>query len=339
MQQISSPLLTKPVLLFVNPKSGGGFGLELMNRLQDSANVFIVQLPAEEDTWHIRHHDLLSNSDLRAVAAGGDGTVSWVISILTRVFTGAFRPPLAIIPLGTGNDMSRSLGWGPGMDNAKLRGSAELFRRIRASGNVKNVDIWNLHIAPSGGAATDRQMLNYFSVGVDAEVARDFEQCRTGCCRCCFCCQCMSLACYFPVGLSNIFCKRNLRDYMEVSVYQTEDAGEEPVALATRFGEKTLVLQAIPSMYAGRDAWLDHGPRAMDDHKFEIAVQGGIFRVGLLQIGCRTGRPVMQSTKTVLKIAEPFYYQVDGEGDMVNGPAEITVSRIGSYPMVFGEEA
>jgi len=46
--------------------------------------------------------------------AGGDGTVGWVLSSL-----GALRelsathsvPPVGVIPLGTGNDLSRSFGW------------------------------------------------------------------------------------------------------------------------------------------------------------------------------------------------------------------------------------
>ena len=58
----------------------------------------------------------------------------------------------------------------------------------------------------------------------------------------------------------------------------------------------------------------------------------------ILRKRCRTGRPVMQSTKTILDISEPFYYQVDGEGGMVNMPTQLTISRIGSYPMLFADK-
>lgn len=46
------------------------------------------------------------------VVCGGDGTVMWVVGSFVEFKIDPMRVPIAIIPLGTGNDFSRNLGWG-----------------------------------------------------------------------------------------------------------------------------------------------------------------------------------------------------------------------------------
>jgi len=51
--------------------------------------------------------------ELVAQVAGGDGTVGWVLGSLAELYKQDRKPvlPVGIIPLGTGNDLSRSFGW------------------------------------------------------------------------------------------------------------------------------------------------------------------------------------------------------------------------------------
>jgi diacylglycerol kinase (ATP) len=324
-----------PLLFFINPGSGSGLAPAFLATLEGKSAVSIVRLPAEAGAWASAHAALLADPRLRLVACGGDGTANWVVSLCNAQFgagDAAGRPPIAIVPFGTGNDLSRALGWGRGMAAADLARTPRRLRAIRTSA-VKALDVWNVDVRAGADAAT-YQMLNYCSLGVDAETAVDFERCRKGRCRPCFCCHCMSLCCYFPVGLANACCKRPLGAYATVRLSDAADGGGAERELATGARDKTVIFQAIPSMYAGLDPWAGTAPAAMDDRKFEVTLQGGSVSLGLFQMGIQTGRPQCQATKAVVTTTEPAYLQVDGEGKFLNGPAEITVQRIGSYPFV-----
>ena len=45
------------------------------------------------------------------MAAGGDGTVAWILKTIHELRLEP-APQVAIMPLGTGNDLSLSFGWG-----------------------------------------------------------------------------------------------------------------------------------------------------------------------------------------------------------------------------------
>lgn len=92
-----------PLLVFVNAKSGGCQGSELITSFRKLLNphqVFNLEnggpLPGLYVFRHVAHYKIL--------ACGGDGTVGWVLSCLDNVGQDAVcqSPPLAIVPLGTG---------------------------------------------------------------------------------------------------------------------------------------------------------------------------------------------------------------------------------------------
>ena len=92
------------------------------------------------------------------VCFGGDGTFNWVAStvLAMRAEEGSaaagFAPDIVPCPLGTGNDLARSMGWG-----AKFPGFDALPRFVcdaRAAPHGTEIDFWRLGFSKSvrGGA-------------------------------------------------------------------------------------------------------------------------------------------------------------------------------------------
>jgi diacylglycerol kinase family enzyme len=262
--------------------------------------------------------------------------VNWVTSLLSAVYGLGEQPdqaPLAILPYGGGNDMARCLGWGHSIDTSP----ADYFRQVCESTVIEPADIWKIQIY-----RTDTHniistiMTNYFSLGPDAETAYDTEQCRRGRCGCCFCCGCVAQCCTVPMAFGNLCGRRPLSAYTEIIVTGTDDRNPEGEApLKTEGNDKTLIIQTIPSMYAGRDPWNGRTERAMNDGRFEVTLQGGMWSIGFFLIGMKTGRPQCQASKMTIAASEPCFVQIDGEGVCINGPSRITIERGGSYPLIF----
>ncbi|XP_074853680.1 diacylglycerol kinase zeta isoform X8 [Carettochelys insculpta] len=176
--------LMKPLLVFVNPKSGGNQGAKIIRSFMWYLNprqVFDLSQggPKEALEMYRKVHNL------RILACGGDGTVGWILSILDQLRLNP-PPPVAILPLGTGNDLARTLNWGGGYTDEPL---SKILSHVE-EGNIVQLDRWNLHVEPNSEVnpeekdetATEKLPLdvfnNYFSLGFDARVTLEFHESR-----------------------------------------------------------------------------------------------------------------------------------------------------------------
>ena len=77
-------------------------------------------------------------------ACGGDGTAGWVLSVMDTMEFPNGPPSIGMIPLGTGNDLSRSLNWGGKYKDKPLE---NIITDIENADVVK-MDRWTLKVTP-----------------------------------------------------------------------------------------------------------------------------------------------------------------------------------------------
>ena len=108
------------VIAFINPLSGGQVGNSLMVQLRTAiGEEFVFDLSkVKRAELHWKPEDDLvrfaGDEMVRVLVCGGDGTMAWMLSASDRVAEETETEKLGIItmPLGTGNDLARTFGWG-----------------------------------------------------------------------------------------------------------------------------------------------------------------------------------------------------------------------------------
>jgi len=158
-----------PLLVFINPKSGGNQGHKVLSELQYLLNprqVFDLSQGGPKPALELYR----SVPNLRVLCAGGDGTCGWVMSAIDEVgFTRS--PPVCILPLGTGNDLSRSLDWGRGYEDTSL---SKILHQIEHA-KIQPLDRWNIEVDEGDIKLPLNVINNYISMGVDAEACYKFH--------------------------------------------------------------------------------------------------------------------------------------------------------------------
>lgn len=340
----SSELLSRdfpgytPLLVFVNTKSGGQQGFQVLRRMRRLlTNMQVVDMFAEDPVGPTNALTKFANvPNLRVLVCGGDGTAGWVLGVMDKI--SAFKdrnPPISVLPLGTGNDLARVLGWGGGYGGDPV---SPILSRIEEAKTVA-MDRWKVKITEhTTGKVEEFVFNNYFSIGIDAKIALKFHNLRQSNPDL-FKSRIVNKGVYGTFGIQNAVSKAETMKDLEVKLVVDGKVTDVDPTL------EGLVLLNIQSYAAGTDLWgkvsaeeAAQGkwqPGQMDDMKLEVVGMRGVTHMLGMQAGLVGGERITQGTEIVLTGAA-MDVQVDGEPMHVE-ECTITVTFHSTSLMLLGE--
>ncbi|KAI6657003.1 Diacylglycerol kinase delta-like [Oopsacas minuta] len=132
-----------PFLSFVNSRSGDNQGVKFVRRLRTLLNPLqVIDLGVTTPEPALEVYKACESFQI--LACGGDGTVGWILQCLDNLDLHK-KASTVVVPLGTGNDLSRVLGWGAACnDDAKLDGILDDIQKCI----VKQLDRWSVSQYP-----------------------------------------------------------------------------------------------------------------------------------------------------------------------------------------------
>ncbi|XP_041709654.2 diacylglycerol kinase iota isoform X3 [Coregonus clupeaformis] len=313
LKPLASPLM-KPVLVFVNPKSGGNQGtkvLQMFMWILNPRQVFDLSQGGLREALELYR----KVPNLRILACGGDGTVGWILSALDELGMTP-HPPVAVLPLGTGNDLARTLNWGGGYTDEPV---SKVLCQVE-DGSVVQLDRWNLQVERSPAQpeeGTQKLPLNvfnnYFSLGFDAHVTLEFHESREANPEK-FNSRFRNKMFYAGAAFSD-FLQRSSRDLSKHVRVVCDGTDLTPKIQEQKF--QCIVFLNIPRYCAGTMPWGNTGdhrdfePQRHDDGCIEV-IGFTMSSLAALQVGGH-GERLHQCREVTLTTFKTIAVQVDGE--------------------------
>ncbi|KAG4378648.1 hypothetical protein AAZX31_17G075000 [Glycine max] len=332
---IDLPPDARPLLVFINKKSGAQRGDSLRMRLNILLNpVQVIELSSTQGP-EMGLYLFRKVSHFRVLVCGGDGTVGWVLNAIDKQ-NFVSPPPVAILPAGTGNDLARVLSWGGGLGPVERQGGLTTFLQHIEHAAVTVLDRWKVTISnPQGKQQLQptKFLNNYLGIGCDAKVALDIHNLREENPDK-FYNQFMNKVLYAREGAKSIM-DRTFADLpwqirVEVDGVEIEVPEDAEGVLVANIG----------SYMGGVDLWQNEDEnydnfdqQSMHDKILEVVSISGTWHLGKLQVGLSRARRLAQGQSIKIQLFAMFPVQIDGE-PWFQQPCTINITHQGQAFML-----
>jgi len=366
-----------PICFLINAKSGGKKGELLLRTLSRFPAIHIFDI---QHLWGVQKGQgnsevfdkflgVLRMDKIRVVAAGGDGTVSFVCNLLDFVHFGHKKshgisnflhkqpPPVAILPIGVGNEVARISGWSSGFSPSNSTCFSHLYdpelgflQNVR-KGRIVDLDLWQISLSSFESTephntidlnntqnTTDLTMLCFFSIGFDARISHRFHMLReskpsltqsVG----------MNKMWYTYFGICELFQPMDdISSYLELCV----DGQQVELPPSIR----TLQVFNIHSSADGVDFFgiskksnqrelQSYERPCIHDGLLEVVATEGVMHLMAIRVGASHSRRLAQGKNITITVKRTLPIQVDGESSIVE-PCSVTISHRRNVPVVCG---
>lgn len=315
-----------PIIVIGNRKSGNNESeliLSSFRRILNPAQVIdLAERPPEEA---LEWCHLVPDVTCRIIVAGGDGSVGWVFDAIYKL---KFKnvPLVSILPLGTGNDLSRVLGWGS--DQSGDSDVNEYLNKL-ARATPGTLDRWKIHFTPArhlGLRSPTREvtMNNYISFGVDALVTLNFHKARQSPFYI-FSNRTINKLLYFGFGTKDVL-EHECKDLdQKLELFMDDEKKTLP-------NIESIVILNIASWGAGVRPWT-LGPGGMtaakqdfSDGLLEVFCVTSSFHIAQMHIGLSEPIRLGQCSSLKIRLKGTAPMQVDGE-PWEQTPGDITITH------------
>lgn len=323
-----------PLIVVGNNKSGNSDGAAVLSAFRRQLNpAQVVDLADNKMEEALEWCVLAGSVRCYVLVCGGDGTIGWVLNTVDKLKL-ANPPAIAIFPLGTGNDLARTLGYGSGSDSSEDIGV--VMDKIDRS-EIVPLDRWKVEVIPRRHLrirlpTSTILMNNYLSVGVDALVTYNFHKARES---------------PFYVMSSRIINKLIYFSYGTKDVLERQCQTLNKKLELSMDGKKielpeieSVVILNIPYWGAGVRPW-DLGVGHKDfnftpsysDQKLEVFCVYSSFHIAQMQVGLSEPHRVGQAKEVKIKLYDSVPMQIDGE-PWEQHPAEISLKHHSQVPVL-----